>query len=49
MTNIIVQVVLAIIFAGGVVGLIKLKGLQKIIAIFVMALATIASLLVWLG
>lgn len=47
--NIIVQVVLAIIFAGGIAGLIKMPGKQKIIAAVIMIIIIVASLLIWLG
>ena len=47
--NIIIQIIIAMIFAGGIFGLVKLKGLQKIIAIIVMAILIVVSLLVWFG
>lgn len=47
-TNIIIQVVIAIIFAGGLAGVIKLPGKQKAIGVFVMIMAIISTLLLWL-
>jgi uncharacterized membrane protein len=46
-SHIIIQVVLAIIFAGGIAGVIKLPGKQKAIAVFVMLIAIISTVLLW--
>ena len=46
-TNIIIQIVIAIIFAGGVAGLVKLPGKQKLIAIFLTLISVIATVLLW--
>lgn len=46
-TNIIIQIVIAIIFAGGVAGLVKLPNKQKLIAGFVTLISIVATILLW--
>lgn len=46
-TSIIIQIIIAIIFAGSIAGLIKLPGNQKLIAAFVLLVSIAATVLLW--
>jgi len=46
-SHIIVQIMIAIIFAGGITGLVKLPGKQKATAAIVTLISIIATILLW--
>lgn len=47
-TNIIIQIVIAIIACGAIAGIIKMQGKQRIIGVVVLIVTIVASLLLWL-